>query len=418
MVTPAFGQELSGGEQFVYQLVKEYREEGHKVRVLTSDANRESDLWLGSGAGTWRMLTGEAGFEQIRCSIRPFPGGKSWLFGWRKMMVFAGILPIINLPIVKQMAKKMPALPHITTALNQLNPKPDIIHAWNFSWEYPALAAFEYAKIHKIPYAITPFAHINPGSKERTTRYVTMPHQREIFEKANIVLGLTAQVERGYDEVGWKARAFSAIGAGIETLPLNFGAEHLPRNVANLDSPFIAFLGRVNRDKGALDASRAVLKLRKSGVNLKLVLIGTVTEEFTKFHRALAPDEAEAIIRVGRQSEKAKHAILQKAEMLVLPSRTDALGLVLLEAWAHSKPVIGANAGGIPAVIDDGINGLLVEYGDMPALANAILQLHTNPDMREKFGQNGKEKVARQYQWPQVAAKVIQAYRQVIRAQS
>ena len=56
---------------------------------------------------------------------------------------------------------------------------------------------------------------------------------------------------------------------------------------------------------------------------------------------------------LGILDEGEKHAILEASTMLLLPSHSDSFGIVILEAWAHGKPVIGARAGGIPGVIDD-----------------------------------------------------------------
>jgi glycogen synthase len=87
---------------------------------------------------------------------------------------------------------------------------------------------------------------------------------------------------------------------------------------------------------------------------------------------------------------------------------------VLLEAWAHGVPVIGADAGGIPGVIDDGQNGLLVPFGDVAALGGALRRLLDDPALRQQLGEQGRQKVARQYTWPQVAARALDQYDQIL----
>ena len=96
-----------------------------------------------------------------------------------------------------------------------------------------------------------------------------------------------------------------------------------------------------------------------------------------------------------------------------MPSRSDSFGIVFLEAWQQGKAVIGARAGGIPGVIDDGRNGVLVEFGDVPALTKAIQQLIRQPDMAAELGRCGQEKVKAQYTWPGVARAVLQQYDQL-----
>lgn len=113
---------------------------------------------------------------------------------------------------------------------------------------------------------------------------------------------------------------------------------------------------------------------------------------------------------LGLVSEKDKHALLSRARVLVLPSRVDSFGIVLLEAWAHGKPVIGARAGGIPGVIDEGENGLLVDWGDSRALADAIARLLADSDEAARMGSAGREKMAREYTWSAVYDRIERVY--------
>jgi glycosyltransferase involved in cell wall biosynthesis len=89
----------------------------------------------------------------------------------------------------------------------------------------------------------------------------------------------------------------------------------------------------------------------------------------------------------------------QKSNVLVLPSLSESFGMVLLEAMACKKPVIGSNVGGIPYVIDNDQNGLLVPPKDPQALADAIIKILTNPQLAKKMGEEGYEKVMKNFTW-------------------
>jgi glycosyltransferase involved in cell wall biosynthesis len=102
--------------------------------------------------------------------------------------------------------------------------------------------------------------------------------------------------------------------------------------------------------------------------------------------------------------------------MLLLPSRTDSFGIVLLEAWGYGKPVIGARAGGIPGVIDNGRNGFLVEFGDVPGLTDAVRQLIEDPAHQAALGRAGLEKVNTVYQWEKVGDRVEAVYRRIAKS--
>lgn len=85
----------------------------------------------------------------------------------------------------------------------------------------------------------------------------------------------------------------------------------------------------------------------------------------------------------------------QETDVLVLPSTSEAesFGMVLIEAMACKKPVIGSKMGGIPYVIDDGENGLLVPPKNTQSLAGAIIKILENPKLAKQMGEKGYKKV-------------------------
>jgi glycosyltransferase involved in cell wall biosynthesis len=96
-----------------------------------------------------------------------------------------------------------------------------------------------------------------------------------------------------------------------------------------------------------------------------------------------------------------------------MPSRTDSFGIVYLEAWLNGVPVIGARAGGVPEIISDGVDGYLVDFGDVPALANRIELLLRRPDIAHELGQAGRRKVLAEHTWDHKIARIAEIYSQV-----
>lgn len=96
-----------------------------------------------------------------------------------------------------------------------------------------------------------------------------------------------------------------------------------------------------------------------------------------------------------RHDEMPEH--MGSCAILVLPSRSEAMGRVLLEAMASEKPRIGSNVEGIPTVIDDGVDGFLVKPGDINDLAEKLDRLMGDPNLRKRMGQAGKERVSREF---------------------
>jgi len=99
---------------------------------------------------------------------------------------------------------------------------------------------------------------------------------------------------------------------------------------------------------------------------------------------------------------------INKSSILILPSTSNAesFGMVLIEAMACKKPVIGSNIGGIPYVIDDGVNGLLVPPKNSQALTDAITKILSNPKLAKQMGENGYKKVKDGFTWDELSNKM------------
>lgn len=119
------------------------------------------------------------------------------------------------------------------------------------------------------------------------------------------------------------------------------------------------------------------------------------------------------VIFVGTVSNKELPEYYNLCDVFVLPSidRSEAFGLVYLEAFACKKPVIGADLPGVRSVIQDGIDGFLVSGRDVVALSVSIDALLSQPEMAFHFGERGREKVLQKYTWEKIAYELEMLYR-------
>lgn len=100
----------------------------------------------------------------------------------------------------------------------------------------------------------------------------------------------------------------------------------------------------------------------------------------------------------------------QAADGFVLPSvLSEPFGMGIIEAMACQVPVIATKLGGIPEIVEDGKTGLLVEPGDSHALANAILELLSNEDLRRKMGKIGRKRVE-SFSWDNIVTNLLRLY--------
>ena len=98
-----------------------------------------------------------------------------------------------------------------------------------------------------------------------------------------------------------------------------------------------------------------------------------------------------------------------ECDVLVLPSKTEGWGLSLMEAMACGKPVVASKAGGIPELVRDGTDGILVRPGDVRGLADSIIKLLSDPDLRTEMGKEGMRRV-REFSWDETAKVVLKEY--------
>jgi glycosyltransferase involved in cell wall biosynthesis len=302
------------------------------------------------------------------------------------------------------MSHQVPAISGLRHILNSIPAHVDLVNGFNISWENAMFAGWEWAQEKQIPFVATPFMHFGSENDTRVARNSMMDHQRLMLSQANAILTLTGIEEQGLREREISAPRIETIGGGLDPLPKIGDIQEIVARY-HVTQPFMIFVGRASVDKGALDAARAAIKLKH-----QLILVGTRTNDFDHFYEQLSAENKQLIQHLGIVPEADKHALIAASEMLLLPSRVDSFGIVLLEAWAHHKPVIAANAGGIPGVVTDGKDGLLVAYGAVPALSQAIKRLINNPEERTRLGNNGHAELAKRFNWEHISDHVLRIY--------
>jgi glycosyltransferase involved in cell wall biosynthesis len=171
----------------------------------------------------------------------------------------------------------------------------------------------------------------------------------------------------------------------------------------------ILFAGTKDYNKGAIHLLQAVEKIRQKVKDLILVSIGLPTRKWESNRGVL---EEENLLDLGYISEEEKRDAFDACDLFVMPSRYDSFGIVYLEAWRCGKPVIGANVGAIPEVIEEGKDGLLVEFGEVDQLATAVISLLNNPDLCREMGEAGRKKVIDKFTWDKNIGKIEKVYQE------
>jgi glycosyltransferase involved in cell wall biosynthesis len=116
----------------------------------------------------------------------------------------------------------------------------------------------------------------------------------------------------------------------------------------------------------------------------------------------------------GRIDANDMPSALSQISVCAMPSRRESLGVAAIEAQAMGIPVVATRVGGIPEVVKDGVTGLLVEPEDDEALANALIQLLNNAELRHTFGRQGRENVLEHFDWKASLAGIHSIYQEAL----
>jgi len=159
----------------------------------------------------------------------------------------------------------------------------------------------------------------------------------------------------------------------------------------------IGFLGRLDYSKGADILIEAFIKVLKEIPDAILEISGKGSNEVELKKKAASLNIADKIIFKGLVSYAQVLHFLSSVNFLVVPSRTDNLPTVALEAFSVATPVIGSNSGGIPDIITHQFNGLLFENEDTKDLSKRIIQLLTNKVQRDSMALNARKTFEEKY---------------------
>ncbi len=176
---------------------------------------------------------------------------------------------------------------------------------------------------------------------------------------------------------------------------------------------FVAALTKWHRYKGLEILLHAMKLAGEIEERIMLVIVGDgeLKPEFESLADTL--NLKKQVVFVGDISNERLPSYYGACDVLVLPSKdmSEGFGLTLLEANATGKPCIASNIGGIPSVIENDYNGILVPPNDPYSLAQAIISLAKDSEKCLKFGRNGR-KFALLHDWREIASKTEQVYMQ------
>lgn len=229
------------------------------------------------------------------------------------------------------------------------------------------------------------------------TRFKDDLYHRFLYRNLDLILAVTHQVKAQIEKF-----IPASIRPKVETLYI--GAEQ-PIIISNgekkdrreqlglADSFTVGIVGRIEPQKGQWVVIDAIEKLIKQGIDARALIIGHAMSE--EYLSALQKDVVmrglqERIVFTGFTREA--QAMMQLCDVMVLATENETFGLVLIEAMMCGVCVVASDSGGPLEIIDDTVNGLLFKTFDAFDLADKLLLLQQNSELRMKHASKGKQK--------------------------
>jgi glycosyltransferase involved in cell wall biosynthesis len=289
--------------------------------------------------------------------------------------------------------------------------KPDVIHArsskdaWFASW------------FHMRGIPVIRSRHTTLPGKMRTGRRIAYRSGcRRLIAAAHFI----ARTMR--DTLGVPDERIDVIGECVDTEEFSPGDGSLFRREFGIpnDAPLFGVVAMLREEKGHDTFLRAARKLLRSCSHARFVIVGSGRQDgpveanirrisSTEFGTSTSPGP---VIMTGFRRDIPQ--VMRALDGLVVPSSQEAQTLVIPQAFATGKPVIGSRVGGIPEIVQEEHNGFLIEPGNAEQLAERMVHLAKDPELAHRLGQAGRSYAERELTVEVKMQQLLASYRKTI----
>ncbi len=375
IISSSYKPNIGGVEEALYNLVKEYRRLGHSVNIITSkwpkDLKKREVI---DGIEVERI-----DFVMPNLSIK---GMINFIFKFPKSFY----------KFRKNIVSKRPDILHIQCA------GPNGFYALLFRYLYrvPLIVTVHGADVQQIPY------------ESRVMKWTL----KMLFKKANFVTACSKSLISNdvKNFISTDGKRITAISNGINLEEFNVKEKYLHNR------PYIFSIGRFVYKKGFDILIKAFSRVLYKFKNLDLIIAGNgpEIENYIRLVKKLGIENRVHLI--GYADRKKTIKLFNGCEFFILPSRIEPQGIVNLEAMAASKAIIATSVGGVPEIVINGFNGLLISPEEPDELAGKIDYLLKNKEIRQKLGENGRKLVEENFAWLKIAKQYLKLYEKIINA--
>jgi glycosyltransferase involved in cell wall biosynthesis len=264
-------------------------------------------------------------------------------------------------------------------------------------------------KLCKVPYVVT------VQRQENKNFLKTL-----VYKNAVSCIAASSTIKRYFEEIGVKNIEIIPNGIDLERFD-NLDKEKSREKLGLKKSEFVIMtIARLEKVKGIQYLIKAMKDNQLSPqsrsapagqavISYQLLIIGEGSQRQELEDLVKRLNLEKKVRFLGEVPNKKIPQYLAAADCFVLPSLKEGFGIVLLEAMAANVPVVAANVGGIPDIIEDGKTGILVEPKNPDGLAEAIMKIYSQPEFTQNLTKNARNNLEK-YNWQNIAEKVYENY--------
>ncbi|KFD40800.1 glycosyl transferase family 1 [Peptococcaceae bacterium SCADC1_2_3] len=287
----------------------------------------------------------------------------------------------------------------IVLVLNKI--KPSIVHSQSISMGMPG---FLIKKLFKKPYLVW-----GQGTDVYFPGLFMRPLSKLVLRNTDAAIALTEDMKEKMQKICNREFVVISNGINLERFDDLLGDALRYKLQASSDERLVIFVGRFRPEKGVRYLIEAMKIIRQKSRSIRLILGGEGPEEEDLKRLIEQLNLGDCVDFLGQIPNEDVSRYMVAAHVFVLPSLSEGFGIVNLEAMASGLPIVASKVGGLPEIIEDGENGFLVEPRSPKQIADKVLLLLADDELRERISKNNKEK-AKNYSWTSIIEKLEKVY--------
>jgi len=225
---------------------------------------------------------------------------------------------------------------------------------------------------------------------------------------ADVVICVSEYEKSLIEASGVGVKHFEVVPNGVDTIRFKLD-KRSPNELEG--NPTVLYVGRLGAHKGIDTLIEAAPLVLEKIPEAKFVIAGPGNSSEFEVQSSALKDEIKFL---GEVSEEEKIALMQRASVFVLPSRSEAFGITVIEAMAAGCPVVVSDLPALTEIVKHKRTGLVFPVNDEKLLASQIIKLLSNQDLGQQLSSNAREKVSEKYDWERIVDRLENIYTQLL----